>query len=90
MANEVEVLTTKQVAPLVGIATPMKLRRILRAMPQYADGKHTNYRWNGPKDPMIAEIRKFIAARKAQEAEAAKAALAKTAAPVTPNAPAKA
>ena len=53
------------------------LRRILRSMPAYADGVHTNYRWS-ENDPRIAAIGQQIAklaADKLARAQAAKAAL---------------
>jgi hypothetical protein len=53
------------------------LRRILRNMPAYADGVHTNYRW-AEKDPRIADIElaiKKLVEDKATRAKAAKAAL---------------
>jgi len=53
------------------------LRRILRSMPEYADGVHTNYAW-AEKDPRITRIEakiKSLAAEKQQRQEAATAAL---------------
>lgn len=70
--------TTKQVAAKFNMK-PTALRRVLRSMPEYADGVHTNYRWTGEKDPAIAKISSAIAAHRARAAkakEAAQAALA--------------
>lgn len=53
------------------------LRRVLRSMPEYADGVHTNYRWS-ENDPRIAAIGakiKQLADEKIKRAEAAKLAL---------------
>ena len=52
------------------------LRRILRSMPEYADGVHTNYRW-AENDPAIAKIEAAI--KKVVEDKAARAAAAKLA-----------
>jgi hypothetical protein len=52
-------------------------RRILRSMPEYADGVHTNYAW-AEKDPRIPRIEakiKSLQAEKQARQEAAKAAL---------------
>ena len=75
-------LTTKHLSQKFGLK-PTALRRVLRSMPQYADGVHTNYRWQGEHDPAIALIAKAIEANKARKAAAkvaAQAALAKAAA----------
>lgn len=55
------------------------LRRILRSMPEYADGVHTNYRWaeNDKSIQRIAAKIQELAAEKAKRAAAAKDALAK-------------
>lgn len=53
------------------------LRRVLRSMPDYADGIHTNYRWS-ENDPRIAKIElqlKKLEQEKADRAKAAKTAL---------------
>jgi len=54
------------------------LRRVLRSMPAYADGVHTNYRWaeNDKAIDAIAAAIKKLAEAKAARAIAAKAALA--------------
>lgn len=72
-------LRTKHVAGMLNIK-PVALRRILRSMPRYADGVHTNYRWDPKDSKAIEEIRaqmKVLADKKAKAAEAAKANLAK-------------
>lgn len=53
------------------------LRRILRSMPEYADGVHTNYKWaEGDKRiPAIAGQIAKLAADKTERAKVAKAAL---------------
>ena len=48
-------LTTKDVAARFEIK-PVQLRRILRSMPEYADGGYTEYRWYGWQDEAIAKI----------------------------------
>ena len=72
-------LRTKHVAAKFNM-TPVQLRRVLRSMPKYADGVHTNYRWD-PKDTKamdeIGVAIKALAAKKAAAAQAAKEALAK-------------
>ena len=72
------ILKTKHLAAKFGLK-PTALRRVLRSMPEYADGVHTNYAWQGESDPAIAKIAAAIKTRK-EEAEkkaiAAKAALA--------------
>ena len=72
-------LKTKHVAAMFSM-TPVALRRVLRSMPQYADGVHTNYRWD-PKDKKaldtIGAAIKAIEVKKAAAAKAAKEAIAK-------------
>ena len=71
-------IQTKHLAKEFGIKATA-LRRILRSMPEYADGVHTNYRWaEGDKRiPLIkAQIEK-AAADKLARAKAAKEALDK-------------
>lgn len=71
-------IQTKHLAKDFGIKATA-LRRILRSMPEYADGVHTNYRWaeNDKRIPLIkAQIAK-AAADKLARADAAKAALVK-------------
>jgi len=51
-------LFTVDLAKKLGM-TPVALRRILRSMPEYADGVHTNYSWEND-DPMIERIRVFV------------------------------
>lgn len=80
----VETPKTEQVMPIqtkhLAVKFGMKataLRRVLRAMPAYADGVHTNYRW-AENDPRIKDIEAAIAKMakdKADRAAAAKAAL---------------
>jgi glycerophosphoryl diester phosphodiesterase len=64
------------------------LRRILRSMPEYADGVHTNYRWaeNDPKIKAIEQAISKLTAEKSARAEAAKAALAARVAAATAQA----
>lgn len=61
-----------------------QLRRILRSMPDYADGVHTNYRWDEKADTKkieaIAAKIKDLATKKAARAAEAKAKLAQPAA----------
>jgi len=65
------VLQTKHLAAKYGMK-PIQLRRILRSMPAYADGVHTNYAWDPTKDKRALEaIDREVAKRK--EARAAKA-----------------
>jgi hypothetical protein len=74
--TDVKPLRTKHVAAKFGMK-PVQLRRILRTMPEYADGVHTNYAW-AEKDPALARIEAAIkkaAALKIERAKAAKAAL---------------
>ena len=68
-------LRTKHIAAMFGLK-PVALRRILRNMPQYADGVHTNYKW-AEKDPAIPLIANAI--KKLQEDKAARAKIAKAA-----------
>ena len=49
------------------------LRRILRSMPEYADGVHTNYAW-AEKDPRIAAIAAKIQQLKKEKEDRATAA----------------
>jgi hypothetical protein len=69
-------LRTKHLAAQFGMK-PVALRRILRTMPQYADGVHTNYKWSekDPAIPLIGAAIKKLAEEKAARAKAAKAAL---------------
>ncbi len=69
-------LRTKHIAAQFGMK-PVALRRILRTMPAYADGVHTNYRWaeKDPAIPLIAAAIKKLTDDKAARAKAAKAAL---------------
>lgn len=69
------VLTTKHVAPKFNMK-PQAFRRVLRAMPEYADGKHTNYRW-AEKDDMFSRIAEFIKTRTAAAEKSKAEALAK-------------
>jgi hypothetical protein len=74
-------LRTKHVAAMFNIK-PVSLRRILRTMPAYADGVHTNYRWDPANKKAIDEIGaaiKALEAKRAKAAETAKAELAKKA-----------
>lgn len=81
-ATDLKPIQTKHLAAKFGIKATA-LRRILRSMPAYADGVHTNYRW-AENDPAIAQIDmqiKKLARDKQERATAAKAALdARTAA----------
>lgn len=75
-ATELKPIQTKHLAAKFGIKATA-LRRILRSMPAYADGVHTNYRW-AENDPKIADIDaqiKKLAKDKQERAAAAKAAL---------------
>jgi hypothetical protein len=69
-------LRTKHIAAQFGLK-PVALRRILRTMPQYADGVHTNYKWaeKDPTIPLIGQAIKKLTEEKAARAKAAKAAL---------------
>jgi hypothetical protein len=82
-------IKTKHLASQFGIKATA-LRRVLRSMPEYADGVHTNYRW-AEKDPRIAQIKaaidkqaadKLIRAKAAREALEARAKALETAAKV--------
>ncbi len=78
-ATTVPELRTSHLAKRFGLK-PTALRRILRSMPEYADGVHTNYRWKSESDPAIGKIAKAIEAAKVKRAAAkvaAQAALAK-------------
>lgn len=69
-------IQTKHLAAKFNMKTAT-LRRVLRSMPEYADGVHTNYRW-AEKDKRIDAIEKQIvkmAKEKTERAAAAKAAL---------------
>lgn len=52
---------------------PTTLRRILRNMPEYADGVHTNYRW-AEKDPRIGRIEAAVKQARTEREAKAKAA----------------
>ena len=84
---EVKPLQTKHLAAKFGMKATI-LRRVLRSMPEYADGVHTNYRW-AEKDAAIprieAQIKKLVE-DKAKRAAAAKAALAARVAATTKQA----
>ena len=74
-------IQTKHLAAKFGMKATA-LRRVLRSMPDYADGVHTNYRWS-ENDPAIAKIKTAIdklATEKIARAKAAKEALDKRAA----------
>lgn len=67
---------TKHLAAMFGIKATA-LRRVLRNMPAYADGVHTNYRW-AEKDERIPAIKlqlETLAKDKAKRAVEAKAKL---------------
>lgn len=69
-------IRTKHLAIKFGMKATM-LRRILRSMPAYADGVHTNYSWS-ENDPAITAIQAQInklTKEKEERAKAAKAAL---------------
>jgi hypothetical protein len=51
-------IQTKHLAVRFGIKTT-QLRRVLRSMPEYADGVHTNYRW-AENDKRISAIESQI------------------------------
>jgi len=79
--TELKPIQTKHLAARFGMKATA-LRRVLRSMPDYADGVHTNYRW-AEKDPAIARIEaklKQLAKEKEDRAKAAKLALEKRAA----------
>lgn len=67
-------IKTKHLAIKFGIKAT-QLRRVLRSMPEYADGVHTNYAW-AENDKRIGEIEKQIK-KLAGEREARKAAAQK-------------
>lgn len=76
--EELMPLRTKHLAKEFGIKATA-LRRVLRSMPEYADGVHTNYKW-AEGDKRIAGIKAQIdklTAEKVKRAADAKAALAK-------------
>ena len=70
-------IQTKHLAVKFGMKATT-LRRVLRSMPEYADGVHTNYRWaeNDKRIDAIARQINKLAQDKAKRAETAKAALA--------------
>lgn len=68
-------IQTKHLAVKFGMKATA-LRRILRSMPAYADGVHTNYRW-AENDKRIADIEKQV--KKLSDDKAARAAAAKAA-----------
>jgi hypothetical protein len=68
-------IQTKHLAAKFGVKATA-LRRILRTMPAYADGVHTNYRW-AEDDKRIADIAKAI--KKVEDDKAARATAAKLA-----------
>lgn len=76
-------ITTKQLAPKYNLKGT-QLRRILRSMPAYADGVHTNYSWDPIADKAaLAQIDaavKSLADKRAKRAAEAKAKLATPAA----------
>ncbi len=70
-------IRTSHLAKRFGIKATA-LRRVLRSMPDYADGVHTNYRW-AENDKRISAIEKQLKELEKQKTEreaAAKAALA--------------
>ena len=76
-------LTTKHLAARFNMKGT-QLRRILRSMPDYADGVHTNYRWDEKTDShkikaIEAKIKDLAVKKQARAAEAK----AKLAAPAT-------
>ena len=73
--TEVMPIQTKHLASRFGMKAT-QLRRVLRAMPEYADGVHTNYRW-AENDKRIADI--AAAVKKLADDKAARAAAAKKA-----------
>jgi mannitol-1-phosphate/altronate dehydrogenase len=73
-AIETPVLKTKHLAAKFNMK-PTALRRVLRSMPEYADGVHTNYSWQGESDPRISRIAEAI--KKQEEDRKARAAKAK-------------
>jgi hypothetical protein len=58
-------LDTSDLAKRFGI-TAVALRRMLRCMPEYADGTHTRYEWH-ENDPMIDKISTVVEQRKTKE-----------------------
>ena|SRR5579859_6912927 len=74
---EVTILTTRHLAKKFNLK-PTQLRRILRSMPEYNDGLHTNYAWAGWDDPMIKKIEAKIHARAVAAADKAIATKAET------------
>jgi hypothetical protein len=71
------IFTTFHVAQKFGM-TGVALRRVLRSMPEYADGVHTAYRWVSidDADPIMTRIAEAIGLRSAQRAAAQQAAQA--------------
>jgi hypothetical protein len=80
---EIKPIQAKHLAAWLGMK-PTALRRILRSMPEYADGVHTNYRWaeNDPElNKIVARVNqlesdKIARAKAAKEALEARIALA--------------
>ena len=68
-------IQTKHLAAQFKVKATM-LRRVLRSMPAYADGVHTNYRW-AENDKRIADI--ALALKKVEDDKAKRAAAAKLA-----------
>lgn len=72
----ITILKTKEVAEKFGI-TPVALRRVLRTMPEYADGVHTNYKWDEKDTKALRSIETAIAKVKKDKEAKAKEAKAK-------------
>lgn len=68
-------IQTKHLAAQFKVKATM-LRRVLRSMPAYADGVHTNYRW-AENDKRIADI--ALALKKVEDDKVKRAAAAKLA-----------
>lgn len=75
-APELKPIQTKHLAIQFGMKAT-QLRRILRSMPEYADGVHTNYAWavNDPAIGRIAARIKAIADKKVEAARQAQLAI---------------
>lgn len=61
--------STKDLAAYISKATgkewtPKMLRRYLRQMDAYNDGRMTHYEWSGQGDPMVAKVLEFVKAKK--------------------------
>jgi hypothetical protein len=53
---------TYELYEMTGIPTK-RIRSVLRSLPEYNDGKFTNYRWTGPNDPNVKKILTILSER---------------------------